>query len=151
MKVAFLEDVANVAKAGQVKEVADGYARNFLIPQKLATLAGPGVASTIEAQHRAQTKKQGQQEAELVRMARRLNGQEITLEAKAGAKDRLYGRVTSADIASQLERATGLAIDKRKVELTEAIRQLGSYEVTIRLGKDITPKIKVTVTEKGGN
>ncbi len=148
MKVAFLKDVPNVAKAGQIKEVADGYARNFLLPQKLAALAGPGVSSAIEAKHRTQAKRQAQQETELARMARRLDGQEITLGAKVGAKDRLYGRVTSADIATRLEEATGLAIDKRKVELAEPIRRLGSYEVTIRLGKDIIPKIRVTVTEK---
>ncbi|GAI08205.1 unnamed protein product, partial [marine sediment metagenome] len=75
-------------------------------------------------------------------------GIEVTLKARAGAKDRLYGSITSADIAAELEATTGLVVDKRKMELAEAIRQLGSYEVTIRLTKDIVPKIKVTVIEK---
>ena len=148
MKVVFLEDVPNVAKAGAIKEVADGYGRNFLLPQKLAAIASPGTFSRLEAQRRAQTKKQAQIDTELVKLADQLDGKEISLKAKVGAKDRLYGRVTSADIASELESTTGIAVDKRKIELAEPIRQLGSYEVTIKLGKDITPKIKVTVTEK---
>ncbi len=148
MKVVFLEDVPKVAKTGEIKEVADGYGRNFLIPKKLAVLASPGVFNQLEAQRRAQAKKQTGMEAKLAQMAKELDGKEVILKAKAGAKDRLYGRVTSADIAAELERTTGVVVDKRKIELDEPIRQLGSYEVAIKLGKDITPKIKVTVTEE---
>ena len=149
MKVVFLEDVPKVAKAGEIKEVADGYGRNFLIPKKLAALVAPGVTNRLEAQRRAQAKKQAQIEAELVELAKKLAGKEVILKAKAGAKDRLYGRVTSADIAAELKKAFGVAVDKRKLELAEPIRQLGSYEVLIKLGKDIMPKIRVTVTEEG--
>ncbi len=148
MKVIFLEDVPKVAKLGEIKEVADGYGRNFLIPKKLAALVAPGVTDRLEAQSRAQAKKQSQIEAEMAQMAKELDGKEIILKAKAGAKDRLYGRVTTADIAAELEKTTGVAIDKRKIELEDPIRELGSYEVLIKLGKDITPKIKVTVTEE---
>ncbi len=147
MKVIFLEDVPKVAKLGEIKEVADGYGRNFLIPKKLAALVAPGVTSRLEAQNRAQAKKQAQIEAKLVEMAKELDGKEVILKAKAGTKNRLYGRVTSADIAAELEKTTGVVVDKRKIEMAEPIRQLGSYEVLIKLGKDITPKIKVTVTE----
>lgn len=147
MKVIFLEDVPKVAKLGEIKEVADGYGRNFLIPKKLAALAVPGITDRLEAQRRAQAKKQAQIEAELVGLAKKLDGKEIILKAKAGTKDRLYGRITSADIAAELKKTTGVAVDKRKIELDEPIRQLGSHEVTIKLGKDIMPKIKVTVTE----
>jgi large subunit ribosomal protein L9 len=149
MKVIFLEDVPKVAKLGEIKEVADGYGRNFLIPKKLAALVAPGVTDRLEAQSRAQAKKQSQIEAELAQMAKELDGKEVILKAKAGAKDRLYGRVTSADIAAELGRITGVVVDKRKIELDEPIRELGSYDVLIKLGKDITPKIKVTVTEEG--
>ena len=148
MKVVFLEDVPNIAKAGDVKEVADGYGRNFLIPKKLAALVRPEITSRLEAQRREQTKKQEKMEAELARMADQLEGKEITLKAKAGAKERLYGRVTSADIAAALERTTGITIDKRKIELAEPIRELGSFDVAIRLAKDVIPKIKVTVGEE---
>jgi large subunit ribosomal protein L9 len=145
MKVIFLQDVPNVAQAGEVKEVADGYGRNFLIPKKLAALANPQAIS--QAETRAQ-KMEARLTAELEELASQLEGKEVSLKAKAGAKDRLYGSITSADIAAELNNITGLDIDKRKIELDEPIRQLGSYEIAIRLARDIVPKIKVTVTEE---
>ena len=148
MKVAFLEDVPRVAKAGETKEVADGYARNFLIPRKLAVPASRRTISAIEAERLIREKKQARIESELAEMARNLNGKEITLEVKVGARDRLYGSITSADIAAELERDTGFAIDKRKVELPEPIRELGSREVTLKLGNNISFTINVIVREK---
>ena len=145
MKVVFLEDVPNVAQAGQVKEVADGYARNYLIPRKLAALAQAQAVSQTEAR----TKKiEIRLTAEMNDLASQIEGKEVSLKAKAGAKDKLYGSITSADIAAELQNVTGLEIDKRKIELEEPIRQLGSYEVTVKLGQDIAPKIKVNVIEE---
>ncbi len=144
MKVVFLQDVPNVAKAGEIKEVAAGYGRNFLIPRKLAALVSPQAMSQAETS----IKTQAGTNEELVELAGQLEGKEVSLKAHAGAKERLYGSITSADIAAELESATGLVVDKRKIELDEPIRQLGSYELTIRLGKDITPKIKVSVIEE---
>ena len=148
MKVIFLQDVPNIARVGEIKEVADGYGRNFLIPRKLALLARSEVINTIGAQLKVKAHSQAQTEAELLELANQLNGREVILEAQTGSKDRLYGSITTADIAAKLESITGLAIDKRKIELDESIRQVGSYEVSIRLAKDIAPQIKVTVTEK---
>ena len=147
MKVIFLKDVPNVAKAGEVKEVASGYSRNFLIPRKQALLVRSG-ATIGEIQSQTKAGNQEQIEAELIELADQLEGKEISLKARVGAKDRLYGSITNADIASELQNATGLVVDKRKIELAEPIHQLGSYEVAIRLAKDIIPKIKVAVTEK---
>jgi large subunit ribosomal protein L9 len=145
MKVIFLQDVPQVAQAGQVKDVADGYARNYLIPRKLAVLAQPQAVSQIETK----TKKvEARLTAELAEVAKQLEGKAVSLKAKAGAKEKLYGSITSADIATELKNVTGLEIDKRKIELEEPIRQLGSYEITIKLGQDIAPKITVTVTEE---
>jgi len=148
MKVIFLQDVPNVAQAGEIKEVANGYGRNFLFPKKLALLASSSASSVIKAQHQIKTSDQAQIETELVELANQLEGREVNLKARVGAKDRLYGSITSADIAGELENTTGLVIDKRKIELAESIRQLGSYEIAVRLAKDIIPKIKVTVTEE---
>lgn len=148
MKVVFLKDVSKIAKAGDVKEVADGYGRNFLIPKKLAALVNPGAASQIEAQLRAEAKKQVQIEADIAQIASQLEGKEVILKAKVGAKDRLFGSITSADIASELEKTSGIIVDRRKIELDEPIRQLGSFSLAIRLAKDIIPKIKVTVVEE---
>ena len=148
MRVVFLQDVPNVARAGEIKEVANGYGRNYLIPQKLALLAKPGATSLTETQLKREASLQAQNEAGLVELARQLDGKEVTLRARAGAKDRLYGSITTADIAAELQSDAGLVVDKRKIELAEPIRQLGSYEVAIKLAKDIIPKIKVTVSEK---
>ena len=144
MRVIFLEDVPNVARAGEIKEVANGYGRNFLIPKKLALLANSPATSRLEVQPKLTA--QDQTEDELVKLANQLEGREITLKARVGAKDRLYGSVTNADIVAELQNIAGVAVDKRKVELVEPIRQLGSYEVAIRLARDIVPRIKVTVT-----
>jgi len=148
MKVIFLQDVPSVARAGEIKEVASGYGRNFLIPKKLALLANSPAVSTVEAQLKIKARSQVQTEAELIELAHHLDGKEIVLEARVGAKDRLYGSITSADIAAELQNSAGVVIDKRKIELAEPVRQLGSYEVAIRLAKDIIPKIKVIVKEK---
>ncbi len=148
MKVIFLQDVPNVARTGEIKEVANGYGRNFLIPKKLAVLASSSTISTLEMQHRISTKEEAKLETEMLELAHQLEGKEVILKAKAGTKDKLYGSITSADITSELEKTTGLVVDKRKVELAEPIRQLGSYEVVIRLAKDVVPKIKVSVTEQ---
>jgi large subunit ribosomal protein L9 len=144
MKVIFLQDVPNVAKAGEIKEVAAGFGRNFLFPRKLAAIASPQAMSQVLTRSQAQAGT----DQELVELARQLEGKEVSLKAHAGAKERLYGSITSADIAAGLEKVTGIAVDKRRIELDEPIRQLGSYELTIRLGKDITPKIMVSVIEE---
>ena len=148
MKVVFLEDVPDVANSGDVKEVADGYARNFLIPRRLASLVTSQVTSQLEAQLSSRAEKQAQIAEDFTKTANQLDGIEITLKAKVGAKGRLYGSITSADIADELSKTSDLVIDKKKIELTEPIRELGSFEVTVRLAKDILPKIKVTVIEQ---
>jgi len=144
MKVIFLRDVPSVAKAGEIKEVADGYGRNFLIPKKLALLARPGAANMMAVQLKTESRTRD----ELLELASQLENKEVTLKARAGAKDRLHGAITSADIASELQSSTGLTVDKRKIDLDEPIHQLGSYEIAIKLAKDITPKIKVVVVEQ---
>jgi large subunit ribosomal protein L9 len=145
MKVIFLQDVPRVAKAGDIKEVASGYGRNFLIPQKLAMLAGPQAILLAEAQRRARVRQQAESEAEFQELARELDGREVTIQARVGARDHLYGSITNADIAAELESSVGLVVDKRKIELAEPIRELGSYEVAVKLAKEIVPKIRVTV------
>ncbi|HUU08044.1 MAG TPA: 50S ribosomal protein L9 [Dehalococcoidales bacterium] len=147
MKIIFLQDVPRVAKAGEIKEVADGYGRNFLIPQKLAVIADPSTLNTLKAQIKKEASSQAQTEEEMTDLAHQLDGKEITLKAKAGAKEHLYGSITSADIAAELQN-NGLVVDKRKIEIAEPIRQLGSHEVAIRLAKDAIPKIKVIVIEE---
>lgn len=148
MKVIFTEDVPNVAKSGQVKTVTDGYARNYLIPRKLAVMANKGTINAMAAQMEARVRADAQMEADNMRLADLLNGKEIFIEAKSGGKERLYGSVTSSDIATALEESTGLEVDKRKIKISENIHKLGTYPVEIRLAKDVAPVIKVTVMAK---
>jgi large subunit ribosomal protein L9 len=145
MQVIFLEDVPNIGKAGQIKEVADGYGRNYLIPRKLAAPARPQDIKDVEAQIKARARQAAKTEAEMKALAVMLEGKEITLKARAGQQERLYGSITAADISTGLETSLSIAVDKRKIELTEPIHQLGVYDVPIKLGKDIVATIKVTV------
>ena len=148
MKVIFLEDVPNIASAGEIKEVANGYGKNFLIPKKLALPAKSQDMRAIEAQIKEIACTAAKTETELIELANQLDGKEITLKARSWQKEHLYGSITPANIASELESITGSVIDKRKIELAKPIRQLGNYEVAIRLTKDIVPKITVTVIEE---
>ena len=144
MKVVFLEDVPNVAKTGDVKEVADGYGRNYLLPRKLAVLSKPGVAEMVTEHLKTKVETD-----KMVALAKELEGKAIFIKARVGAKkERLHGSITSADIAEELQKSTGLEVDKRKIDLAEPIKHLGDYEITIKLAKDITPKIKLSVIEK---
>ncbi len=149
MKVVFLQEVPRVGKAGEVKEVADGYGRNFLLPQGLALPATPSIIREVEKQRQANTLRQAQSVAELVELAHVLEGKEINMKARVGTKDRLYGSITRADIVRELHHLTGVEVDKRKIVLPKPINRLGSHEITIRLAKDITPQIKVTVEGDG--
>jgi len=146
MKVIFFKDVPNVARAGEMKEVNDGYARNFLIPKKLAALAQPGIQQHFEAGNRAVARRQAQAEAEVEALAKKIEGKTVALKGKVGIKDQLYGSITNTDIASELSKLLGTEIDKRKVELAEPIRHTGTFEAVVRLSRELTPRIKVKVT-----
>jgi large subunit ribosomal protein L9 len=146
MKVVFLQDVPNVARAGEMKEVADGYGRNYLIPRKLAAQADPKMMNAIEAQVRARARQAAQNEAEMIELAGQIDGKEITITARVGANERLYGSITAGDIIAEIEKSFGVIVDKRKIEMENPIRELGSHEIPIRLTKDIVPNITVTVT-----
>ena len=148
MKVVFIEDVPDVAEAGEIKEVADGYGRNYLIPRKLAVLADAQATQIVEAQKKRKARIEAETEAEMRELAKQLEGLDITIKAKAGTKDRLYGSITNADIAEELNTSIGLVVDKRKIELETPIHEIGSYDIPIRLTKDIIPKIKLSVVEE---
>ena len=148
MKVIFLEDVPNVAQASETKEVNDGYARNFLLPKKLAVLANSQAAGKVETQLKKRAREQAKNEADMKELAKMLEGKEVTFKAKAGAEGKLFGSVTGADIVVEIEKRHGMVIDKRKVDLAEAIKQTGSYDVIIKLAGDITATVKVNVLEE---
>ncbi len=143
MKVVFLADVPNVAKAGDEKTVAAGYGRNYLLPRKLAVVAQPGAMVAIKAQIEARAETE-----QFKKLAAEIEGKVLTFKVKMGAKERIHGSITAANIATELQEMIGQAIDKRKVDLADSIKQLGSYDVTIKLVKGFEPKIKVNVIKK---
>ena len=145
MKVVFLQDVPNVARAGDVKDVADGYSRNYLIPRKLAVVATSAELNRLESQRKAEVRRQARTEQDAEAFAKVLQDTTVVLKRRAGTKDKLYGSVTSADIAKEIKKLTKQDIDKRKIELEEPIRELGSHQVSIKLTKDVTATVNVVV------
>jgi large subunit ribosomal protein L9 len=143
VKVIFLEDVPRVAKVGQTKDVANGYARNFLFPRKLAILADSPAATTLEAHLKKLVKQRAIEEAEMTELAKKIQGVEITLKAKVGEKDKLYGSVTTAEIAESLSKIIGREIDKKRIELAEPIRHVGVFDVIVRFTHEIFATIVV--------
>jgi large subunit ribosomal protein L9 len=148
VKVIFIEDVPGVARVGQSKVVADGFARNYLFPRRLAVLADSQVAAAIAAQLQKKVKQRALEEAEMTGLAQKISGLEITLQAKVGENDKLYGSITAADIATALSRAAGREIDKRKIELPEPIKQAGVSPVTVRLSHEIAAVINVNIVSE---
>lgn len=146
MKVIFLTDVAK-GKKGEIKEVADGYARNFLIPKGMALPATPSAAKEAKLLLDKKVEHQTRQQEEQSKIASELDGKELRFRAKAGAKGRLHGAITSANIAEELSRLTGLEVDKKKVEM-EPLHQLGEHEIAINLGTGTQAKIKVIIEEE---
>ncbi len=145
MKILLIQDVDNLGKAGEIKKVPDGYARNFLIPKGLAVLATEGATKRAQVQRKVQDKVQRRAEEEAASLAEILWQLTLTFKAKAGEKDKLYGSITSSDIVEALEHQTGHAFDKRKIQLKGAIRELGTHKVPIRLIPDVVPEITVVV------
>lgn len=145
MKVLLSQDVKGLGQAGEVESVADGYARNYLIPQGLAVPATEGVLKQAEMQRRAEERRRARFEADAAALAEVLSAVKLSFQVNVGETGKLYGSITSADIAAGLELETGKSIDKRRVELEEPIRELGTYRVPIRLSKDLTPQITVVV------
>jgi large subunit ribosomal protein L9 len=145
MKVILSKDVQGTGKAGEVKDVADGYARNYLIPRKLAIPATGGALKNVEQKKAAEEKKAATEEAAARALADRLTSAPVVLTAKVGDQGRLYGSITNGDIADQLSAQLGQPIDRRKIELDEPIRQLGTFEVTIRLHRAVSASVKVDV------
>jgi large subunit ribosomal protein L9 len=145
MKVLLIKDVAGVGRAGEIKKVADGYARNYLIPKGLAVLARPGVARQAEERRQAEARKAGWQAADAQALAQQLAQLTLTFKVKAGEQDKLYGSITSGNIVEELEKQLGRELDRRKVLLDQPIKQLGSHQVAVKLASDITTEVTVVV------
>ena len=145
MKVVLLKDVKNVGKRDDILTVSDGYARNFLFPQKLAAEATPGTLKEIERKRAAQDAREAEMKAEAMAKAELLKNKVIVLQVKCGEKGRLYGSVTSAEVAEALEKQHGIKADKRKIDLGDPIRETGIREISVWLYSGITTKMKLDI------
>jgi large subunit ribosomal protein L9 len=148
MKVLLLKDVYKLGRAGDVKKVADGYGRNFLVPQKLAMLATPGAVKQAEKIRQSALTERTRLNQEMGTVAEKLQAVTLTFIARAGETGRLYGSITSGDISAAIERETGIHIDRRHIA-HQPLRDLGSYKVAIRLTVDLIPEITVVVRSEG--
>jgi large subunit ribosomal protein L9 len=147
MKVILQKDIPNLGDAGDIKEVADGYARNYLLPKRLVLLANESSKKAIEHQKKLiRFKKEKRKKASEV-IAEGLNGLEITIGAQVGEEGKLFGSVTSMDIAEKI-REKGFAIDKRKIQLDAPIKQEGEFEIAIKLEEGLNAVIKVSVVKE---
>ncbi|MFJ7725859.1 50S ribosomal protein L9 [Neobacillus sp. NPDC097160] len=147
MKVIFLKDVKGKGKKGEVKNVADGYAHNFLIKQGLAVEANNASISSLDAQKKKQDKMAAEELAEAKKLKETLDKITVELTAKAGEGGRLFGSITTKQVAEELQKKHGIKIDKRKMELTDAIRTLGHTKVPVKLHHEVTATLTVSVTE----
>ena len=144
MKVILLQDVKGVGKKDQVVNASDGYARNFLFPQRLAVEATPGAMKGIEKMRKAEAEREAERRAKASATAENLRGKVINMTVKTGSQGRLYGSITSAEVAAELKKQHGMEIDKRDIKC-ENIRTVGDVEFEARIYKDISVKMIVHV------
>jgi large subunit ribosomal protein L9 len=147
MEVILREDIDKLGNRGQVVKVAAGYARNFLLPKRLAVAATPSNIKIIEQERQAHLRKDAKLEVEAQDLARLVNSVTVTIKQKAGENDQLFGSVTSKDVADALA-AQNFVIDRRKIVLDEPIKQLGEFKVAVRLHKDVTAEVTVVVAKE---
>ena len=148
MEVILREHVDNLGKRGEVVKVADGYARNYLLPRKLALVATAGNKQRIERERAKFDAKEAEEKKVAEAIAGRFSGLEIEIQRRVGETEALYGSVTSSDIAAALA-AKGFEVDRRKVNLQEPIKKLGEFDIPVRLHRDVTAVVKVKVVPEG--
>lgn len=148
MKVVLLEDLPGKGKAGEIKEVSKGYAKNFLLPRGLALVATTTVMKQVESRLEKEKLEESIDRDKLAELAQQIEGKEIRFRARMGAGERLFGSITAADVAEELSRVIGSVIDKKKIDIEESLRKTGSYEVAVKLASDIKPQITVVIEEE---
>lgn len=148
MKVIFLKDVKGQGKKGQIKEVSEGYATNFLLPRGLVRPATDGNVKTLENQTAAEQRRKDQEKEEAVQLGKKIDELTLTLKAKAGEGGRLFGAITSKQIGEALAASHGIVVDKRKIELSDPIRHVGTFQVGVKLHTEVKATFTVQVTEE---
>ena len=147
MKVIFLQDVKGKGKKGQMMEISDGYARNFLLPKKLAIEATPDAINTMRMNDKAAAEKAAKERAEALEISKQLRAMTLVVTAKGGGAGRLFGSVTNQEIADALKAKSGINLDKRKIVIADPIKSVGTYTVQCKLGYEITAPLTVKIEE----
>ncbi len=147
MKVILMQDVKGKGKKGQMIEVSDGYARNYMLPRKIAVEATADAVNTMRMNDKAAAEKAAKERAEAVETSKRLRDMILVVNAKGGGAGRLFGSVTNQEIADALKAKTGIALDKRKIVIADPIKTVGTYTVTCKLGYEISAPLTVKIEE----
>ena len=147
MKVILLQDVKGKGKKGQMLEVSDGYARNFMLPRKLAIEATPDAINTMKMNDKATQERIAREKAEALEVSKKLRAMTLVVKAKGGGAGRLFGSVTNQEIADALEKNGGIKLDKRKIVIADPIKAVGTYTVTCKLGYEISAPLTVKIEE----
>ena len=147
MKVILLQDVKGKGKKGQMLEISDGYARNFLLPKKLAVEATPDAINTMRMNDKAAAERAAKERAEALEISHKLREMTLVVTAKGGGAGKLFGSVTNQEIADALAKASGIKLDKRKIVIADPIKSVGTYTVTCKLGYEINAKLTVKIEE----
>ena len=147
MKVILTQDVKGKGKKGQMIEVSDGYARNFMLPRKLAIEATPDAVNTMKMNDKATQERIAREKAEALEISKTIRGLTVVVKAKGGGAVRLFGSITNQEIADALKAQSGINLDKRKIVLADTIKSVGTYTATCKLGYEITAPLTVKIEE----
>jgi len=147
MKVILLQDVKGKGKKGQMIEVSDGYARNFMLPKKIAVEATADAVNTMRMNDKAAAEKAAKERAEAMEISKQLRAMTLTVTAKGGGAGKLFGSVTNQEIADALKAKSGITLDKRKIVISDPIKNVGTYTVQCKLGYEITAPLTVKIEE----
>ena len=145
MKIILRREVSGLGHPGEIKDVADGYARNYLIPRGFAAAATTGTLANAEARQVAQRRQSDKADEERKALAKQLDGSRVAIQARAGARGRLHGSITATQIAEALSASSGHAIDRHEIDLDDPIRTVGDHPVTVKLARNATAKVIIVV------
>ena len=148
MKVILTQDVKGKGKKGQMIEVSDGYARNYMLPRKIAIEATADAVNTMKMNDKATQERIAREKAEAMEISKTIRGLIVVVKAKGGGAGRLFGSITNQEIADSLKAQSGIALDKRKIVIADPIKNVGTYTVTCKLGYEITAPLTVKIEEE---
>jgi large subunit ribosomal protein L9 len=147
LKIMLTKDVANIGLAGDVKDVADGYGRNYLLPRKLAVLAGKGAEAEARRLREATARREAKERDEARELAELIDNKTVVVRLKVGSEDKVFGAITNDDVATALRLQHQVDVDRRKIDIKDPLKQLGEHQVPLRLHREVTANINLIITQ----